>query len=94
VYLGKASYESLPIPFYQAVEKQVKQREAIQNWLAEIPEKLETIQRWSEIHHGAVRLHPYADAIMVAIFTVLERIVDKITRTWRSKSPISLSGGK
>ncbi|KAL9112648.1 MAG: hypothetical protein Q9187_007750 [Circinaria calcarea] len=68
-----------------AIEKQVKQREEIQNWLAEIPEKLETIQRLSEIHHASIRLHSCADAIIVAIFTVLERIVDKITRTWRVK---------
>ncbi|PQE11002.1 hypothetical protein CJF31_00000718 [Rutstroemia sp. NJR-2017a BVV2] len=68
-----------------AVEKQAKQREAIQNWLAEIPEKLETIQRLSEIHHASIRLHSCANDIIVAIFTVLERIVDKITRTWKVK---------
>jgi hypothetical protein len=63
------------------------------NWLAEIPEQLETIQRLSEIYHASIRLHSCADAIIVAIFTVLERIVDNITRTWRGKSLISLSGG-
>lgn len=76
--------------FCQAVEKQVKQREAIQNWLAEIPEKLETIQRLSEIHHASIKLHVCTNDIIVAIFTVLERIVDKITRTWKSKSSVSL----
>ncbi|KAM3069777.1 hypothetical protein ACMFMG_010485 [Clarireedia jacksonii] len=70
-----------------AVEKQAKQREAIQSWLAEIPEKLETIQRLSEIHHASIKLHSCADDIIVAIFTVLERVVEKITRTWKGKSP-------
>ncbi|KAI1139708.1 hypothetical protein F5Y05DRAFT_379832 [Hypoxylon sp. FL0543] len=68
-----------------AVEKHHEQRETIQNFLAEIPEKLETIQRLSRIHYRSVRLHSCADSVMVAVFTVLERIVEKITRTWKIK---------
>ncbi|PGH00932.1 hypothetical protein AJ80_09094 [Polytolypa hystricis UAMH7299] len=67
------------------VEKHAEQRKAIQNFLAEISEKLETIQRLSEIHHASIPLHSRADAVIVAIFTVLERIVDEITRSRRSK---------
>ncbi|RSL39554.1 hypothetical protein CEP53_013973 [Fusarium sp. AF-6] len=68
-----------------AVEKHAEHREAIQNFLAEIPEKLETIQRLSQIHHDFVELHSYADAVIVAVFTVLERIVDEITKTRKIK---------
>ncbi|EEU37124.1 uncharacterized protein NECHADRAFT_86736 [Fusarium vanettenii 77-13-4] len=68
-----------------AVEKRAEHREAIQNFLAEIPERLETIQRLSQIHHASIRLHRRADAVMVAVFTVLERIVDKITKARKVK---------
>ncbi|KAF7956721.1 hypothetical protein EAE96_004051 [Botrytis aclada] len=63
-----------------AVEKKVKERKRIQDWLAEIPKKLETIQRLSGIHRKSLRLHTCADTIIVAIFTVLERILDKVTK--------------
>lgn len=69
----------------QAVEKRAEHREAIQNFLAEIPERLDTIQRLSQIHHTSIRLHLRADAVMVAVFTVLERIVDEITKVRKSK---------
>lgn len=73
----------------QAVEKRAQHREAIQNFLAEIPERLETIQRLSQIHHASVRLHLRADAVIVTVFTVLERIVDEITKVRKSKRLIS-----
>ncbi|THV49356.1 hypothetical protein BGAL_0199g00150 [Botrytis galanthina] len=63
-----------------AVEKKVKERKRVQDWLAEIPKKLETIQRLTEIHRNSPRLHTCADAVIVAIFAVLERILDKITK--------------
>lgn len=67
---------------HQAVEKQAEQREAIQKCLAEIPEKLEKIHRLSEIHRTSRRLHARIDAVIVSIFAVLERIVNKLTDTW------------
>lgn len=73
----------------QTVEKRAEHREAIQNFLAEIPERLETIQLLSQIHHASVRLHLRADAVIVAVFTVLERIVDEITKVRKSKRLIS-----
>ncbi|KAI8712656.1 hypothetical protein NCS52_01364200 [Fusarium sp. LHS14.1] len=68
-----------------AVERRAEHREAIQNFLAEIPERLETIQRLSQIHHASIRLHIRPDAVMVAVFTVLERIVDEITKARKVK---------
>ncbi|KAK3331866.1 hypothetical protein B0T19DRAFT_414117 [Cercophora scortea] len=68
-----------------AVEKHAEQREAIHNLLAEIPERLETIQRLSAIHHASLPLQSCADAVMFAIFSVLQSIVDDITRTWKVK---------
>ena len=67
------------------MEKHVEQREAIQKYLAEIPEKLEKIQRLSEIHRTSRRLHARIDAVIVSIFAVLERIVNKLTDTWTCK---------
>jgi hypothetical protein len=52
----------------------------MQNFLAAIPEKLESIQRFADIHHASARLHACADAVMAAVFAVLGSIVDKITR--------------
>ncbi|KAI0844816.1 hypothetical protein F5Y00DRAFT_266238 [Daldinia vernicosa] len=66
-----------------AVEKHAEQREEIQNFLAEIPGKLNTIQRLSAIHQYSYQLHSCADNVMVAVFTVMERIVDTITRSWK-----------
>ncbi|RSL48350.1 hypothetical protein CEP54_012953 [Fusarium duplospermum] len=68
-----------------AVEKRAEHREAIQNFLAEIPEQLETVQRLSQVHVASIRLHLLADAVMVAVFTVLERIVDEITKVQKTK---------
>lgn len=75
--------------FLQAVEKRAEHREAIQNFLAEIPERLETIQRLSQIHYASIRIHTLADAVMVAVFTVLERIVDEITKARKGKRLIN-----
>ncbi|RYP23848.1 hypothetical protein DL765_000925 [Monosporascus sp. GIB2] len=66
-----------------AVEKHVELRDKIQDWLATIPEQLERIQRLSEIHYSSYRLHSFADAVLVSIFGVLERIVNKLTKTWQ-----------
>ena len=69
----------------QAVEKHANQREAIQTFLAEIPDKLERIQRLSDIHRNSYRIHSYMDSVLVCIFNVLERIINKVTKPWKSK---------
>ncbi|KAK3349667.1 hypothetical protein B0T25DRAFT_591901 [Lasiosphaeria hispida] len=63
-----------------AVEKHAEQRQAVQKCLAEIPDMLEKIQRLSDVHRTSRQLHERADAVLVAIFFVLERIVDTLTR--------------
>ena len=62
------------------------------DFLAEIPEKLEAIQRLSHLHRYSVQLHMCADGVIVAIFVVLERIVEQISRTWRFECPMTLMG--
>ncbi|KAK3988846.1 hypothetical protein QBC44DRAFT_397433 [Cladorrhinum sp. PSN332] len=67
-----------------AVEKHAEQREAIQTFLAEIPQKLEKMHRLSDIHRTSRRLHACIDGVIVSIFIVLERIVNRLTDTWTS----------
>ncbi|KAK0714401.1 hypothetical protein B0T21DRAFT_454629 [Apiosordaria backusii] len=77
-----------------AVEKHVKEREAIQQFLADIPDKLGMLQRLSDIHSETERLHCCIDAVLVSIFTVLERIVDDLTDTWSYKAKKRSAGFK
>ncbi|KAI1083012.1 hypothetical protein F5B20DRAFT_528212 [Whalleya microplaca] len=65
-----------------AVEKHAERREAIHNFLAEIPERLEKIERLRQLHHTSARLHECLDAVMVAIFVALTSIIDKLTSKW------------
>lgn len=69
----------------QGLEKHAEEREAVKNFLTEIPERLGEIQRLNNIHRESHRVHSCADAILVSVFTVLERIMDKITKDWQSK---------
>ncbi|KAK3328994.1 hypothetical protein B0H66DRAFT_526386 [Apodospora peruviana] len=45
------------IKLYQAVERHAEKRILIQSFLADIPKKLDTIQRLSDIHFSSVELH-------------------------------------
>lgn len=58
----------------------------MRSFLAAIPEKLDTIQRLASIHHASIRLHACVDGVMAAVFSVLESIVEKITRTFKGSS--------
>ncbi|KAH8159161.1 hypothetical protein CIB48_g9081 [Xylaria polymorpha] len=69
------------------LEKHAEEREAVKNFLTEIPERLGEIQRLNNIHRESHRVHSCADAILVSVFTVLERIMDKITKDWQSNLP-------
>ncbi|KAK5653013.1 hypothetical protein OQA88_9299 [Cercophora sp. LCS_1] len=73
-----------------AVEKHAKQREEIQNWLAAIPETLDEVQRLYELHRKSQRLHECANEVLVSMFSVLERIVNKITESWRDRIGVSM----
>ncbi|KAK4207870.1 hypothetical protein QBC37DRAFT_85921 [Rhypophila decipiens] len=68
-----------------AVEKHAEHRKAMQTFLAEIPDQLERIHRLSQLHLNSLRVHAQRDAVLVAIFVVLERIVDHLTQSWRGK---------
>jgi hypothetical protein len=66
-------------------EKRQKMREEIQNALASIPKVLDRVQRLSEVYVKSRRLHECADQIFLAIFVVLERIVDRLTASRSDK---------
>ena len=68
------------------MEKHFERREAIQGFLAEIPQKLERIQRLADLHHKSLRLHCCASEVMVAVYGTLESIIDDITKTWKGES--------
>jgi len=85
-----SSERLLILVFGQAVEKNAKERDETQSFLAEIPEKMEKIQRLSEIHNTSPELFVRANAVKAAIYVVLERIMNKITRTWKSMCSVYL----
>ncbi|KAI0193585.1 hypothetical protein EV127DRAFT_509713 [Xylaria flabelliformis] len=66
------------------LEKHTEEREATENFLAEIQDRLSGIQRLHDIHRGSPGVHSCADAILVSVFAVLERIMEKITKDWES----------
>ncbi|KAK0671526.1 hypothetical protein QBC41DRAFT_300461 [Cercophora samala] len=68
-----------------AVEKQVKERENIHKFLAEIPERLDRLHRLFMTYNKSQRMHMQMNAVLVSVFVVLERIIDKITDTWTQK---------
>ncbi|KAK1750915.1 hypothetical protein QBC47DRAFT_392885 [Echria macrotheca] len=72
-----------------AVEKHAKEREAIQKWLTTIPETLEGIERLSKLHRKSPQLHQCANNVLVAVFFVLERIVDRLTQSWKDRIGIT-----
>ncbi|KAJ9613388.1 hypothetical protein H2200_003330 [Cladophialophora chaetospira] len=75
-----------------AVEEHEKFRAAIQKALAEIPRKLSKVQRLSDIPFKPPILHQHADAVLVAIFVVLERIIDWFLKSWLEKRMSKMKG--
>ena len=57
----------------------------IQSALADIPRKLEEIKTFEEIHMPSPNLHQSANDVFIAIFAVLERIINKISKTTLGK---------
>ncbi|KAK4443249.1 hypothetical protein QBC34DRAFT_443561 [Podospora aff. communis PSN243] len=68
-----------------AVEKHASQRETIQKWLATIPETLDGCQRLADLHRTSPRLHEHLNHVLVAVFFVLERIVDSLSNTFETR---------
>ncbi|KAF0331851.1 hypothetical protein GQ607_000971 [Colletotrichum asianum] len=67
-----------------------KRREAVESAMADIPKKLDRVQRLSDVHVWSKRLHETADGVLAAIFSVLQRIIDDMTmdRTAKFKSKL------
>ena len=66
----------------KAVERHEERRAAIQQALADIPRKLDKIQRQASLSYRTPQLDRAADAVLVAIFVVLERIIDWLLKSW------------
>jgi hypothetical protein len=53
--------------------------------LSDIPEKLKNVREILKIHHHSIRLRLFADGIFVAIFGLLEVMVDELSKSWLSR---------
>ncbi|KAF8861392.1 hypothetical protein BDZ45DRAFT_267711 [Acephala macrosclerotiorum] len=62
------------------VKDQKQIRKDIQTALADIPQKLNNIQRLANLHVMSVRLHACADSVFASIFMLLERIIHTLSR--------------
>lgn len=58
----------------------------MQGALADIPRKLDKISRITHIQIQRDQLHLRADEVLVVTFIVLERLIDRLSRTWQGKS--------
>lgn len=72
-------------PFAQAVEGHEKLRLEMQGALADIPRNLGKISKLTNVQIKRDELHQRADEVLVATFHVLERIIDRLSRTWQGK---------
>ncbi|KAH6962420.1 hypothetical protein BKA56DRAFT_174357 [Ilyonectria sp. MPI-CAGE-AT-0026] len=68
-----------------AVESHQAQRLEMQAALADIPGKLYEVQRLSKVHRKSPELHQRADELFLSFFVVLERIIEKVSCSWREK---------
>ncbi|KAK1991838.1 hypothetical protein LX36DRAFT_589633 [Colletotrichum falcatum] len=62
-----------------------KKRQAVETALADIPKKLNKIQRLWALHIKSKCLHEKADGVLVAIFVVLEAIINDLTMDFTTK---------
>jgi hypothetical protein len=74
----------------QAIDSHEEERIKVQKALASIPRKLDEVRRLTKVHVKLPELHRCADRLFVAIFVVLERIIDKVSNNmrWRDKLKI------
>ncbi|KAJ4387559.1 hypothetical protein N0V93_008154 [Gnomoniopsis smithogilvyi] len=75
-----------------AVESQEKLRVDMQETLAKIPAKLSKINRVSGIAIKRDELHVCADDVLIKIFVVLERIIERLSRSWTDKLASKFKG--
>lgn len=64
------------------MEAHEKLRNGMEQSLARIPKELSKIRRLSNVYIQRDELHRRAAEVLVSIFTVLERIIEKISRSW------------
>jgi len=74
------------------VEKHENNRAEIQSILADIPRKLENIQRLSEVAIKFEELHRAANQVFLSIFVTLTAIIDKLSLDTTGKSPYPEEG--
>lgn len=67
------------------MEAHEKLRDAMEQSLARIPKELSKIRRLSNIYIQRDELHRRADEVLVSIFVVLERIIEKLSRSWKGE---------
>lgn len=70
---------------YQALEAHENLRSEMEQCLAQIPKELKRIRTLSDVYIQRDELHKCADDVLVSIFTVLERIIEKFSRTWKGE---------
>ncbi|KAG6355305.1 hypothetical protein INS49_003266 [Diaporthe citri] len=66
-----------------ALEAHENLRIEMEQSLAQIPKELKRIRRLNDVYIQRDELHKNADDVLVSIFTVLERIIEKLSRTWK-----------
>lgn len=73
------------------MEKHENLRKDIHAALADIPRKLNTVHRLTEIHIKSPELHSCTDSVFLSVFIVLERIIDKLSKSFTGKKLVSLA---
>ncbi|OCL12018.1 hypothetical protein AOQ84DRAFT_421489 [Glonium stellatum] len=73
-------------------EKHEKHRQEIQTALADIPRKLKMAQRLTDVHIESEDLHSCAASVFISIFTVLEKIIVKLSQSWGEKAISKIKG--
>ncbi|KAH8887910.1 hypothetical protein GQ53DRAFT_844008 [Thozetella sp. PMI_491] len=69
-----------------ALERAENVRHDIYEALADIPRKLQEVQDLAKLHYWSPELHYRASSVIVAILTILERIVNELTKSMAKKS--------
>ncbi|GKT52758.1 hypothetical protein ColTof3_00097 [Colletotrichum tofieldiae] len=70
-----------------------KKRQAVETALADIPKKLNRVQRLSDLHIKSKRLHEKADGVLVAIFVVFEAIINDLTMDFTTRVKFKMKLG-
>ncbi|KAL2289204.1 hypothetical protein FJTKL_02232 [Diaporthe vaccinii] len=75
-----------------AIEAHEKLRAEMEQSLARIPKELNKIRRLSNIYIQRDELHRRADEVLVSIFVVLERIIERLSRSWKESISRRIKG--